>query len=577
MRGVDLHIHEWLNDYRMPREQPAAPTLGADLDRLAPRVAALLAERLGELLGEAEAVVLLPDIAVDLTLDIASPPERLAAHWSDQLALALGRAIYDPGSGAVHYASQAAYRAAFLGDLLQDRAWHSWRYRRFDGLRILPAAAAARTLLVEDTALGLATLALLDDAVWPAFAALLTPREALRILLAWHAAPPEASAGTPGRSDPPGHPLRSLTGPLAALRHVALWQRQAPTADLATACWLAALRSLPANISPAELERLVRTNDLRRLFAGSGPAAHAPPADPDWLSLLASAPLPARLAATALAVVERQEAAASAATLSVPDLLDAPFGGLVWLLPSLQSLLTPTLLAGLPAPAGCSSLDALALLTLAVATGPQADAVWRDPFWRTFFRLPPRFDQVALAAWLAKAEPAALMTALANALQHQARGEAVRLRYPLQRVRRDRLIDSATGGWLGAVATEQPVSWRSRLALTRQSRRDERLLSQAGPLAALPPGWHEPVLLLAQAALRHTAYRIPGHARSSLPYLFARLFGVSGQAELCAPCQWRLRLVRPPLHVLLSLSGMTRLRLQWPGQPSPTLTLSCSG
>ncbi|MNT33125.1 hypothetical protein D3C72_1690370 [compost metagenome] len=95
-------------------------------------------------------------------------------------------------------------------------------------------------------------------------------------------------------------------------------------------------------------------------------------------------------------------------------------------------------------------------------------------------------------------------------------------------------------------------------------------------LAALPPAWQDLFATLAQAALRRTAFRIPGAACCSLPYLFANVLDTRGEArrEGAAAAAWTLSLRRPPLHVLLSLNGMARLRLAWPGQRQ--LSLHCT-
>ena len=593
---ASLRIHEWYNEYHVPAGHPAPRSLGNDLDRLVPRLAEALADGIGTMLASDndDGVVLLPSLTIACTVDTACEPDRIVPHWARQLTLAFARALDDPAGCCVRFPSRAAYHARFITELAHGRGWDSWLYRRFDGLRVLPASAAIRTLLTDDVDLGRQTLALIGEQTWPALFATLSPREAVRIVLHWH----EHAAGRAPASLT--HPMLAalvawagsardapvgLPPALLALWLLAQWQRE-PAAGaqppIGAACWLATLLSLPAHLPQGELRRIARGADLG-VIRDAGLAS-----DADWLLLLASAPATQRKAAPALAEAILQaagkapDAASAASPSSAP--LSAPFAGLAWLLPALQDLLSPAVAATLPPVRGdCVASDIAALLTLAIASGRQGERVWRDPFWRGFFRLPPDFETTALAEWLGACDPAPIREMLGVSLRYRARTAPVALRFRLEGATVEQSVERASAcrmeGEPTADDSAAPLPFAERLTLTRLLRQDAQWLAASptlAALAALPAGWRELFETLAQATLRRTAYRIPGAARCSLPYLFANVLNVRGQAKCggTPPEQsWTLELGRPPLYVLLSLNGMARLRLPWPGARS--LALHC--
>ncbi|UIF91185.1 hypothetical protein [Cupriavidus sp. UYPR2.512] len=579
---TELRIRHWHNDYTVPGSHPAPGVLGHALDQLAPQLAQALAAHLDALGLDDQAVVLLPRLEIDCELDTACPPDRLVQHWSRQLALAFARALADPAGDAVQLPSRAAYHACFIEQLLRGDGWDNWLYHRFAGLRVLPAAAAIRTLLTDDAATGRATLALLGEAAWPLLLPMLGEREAIRILSHWHEQEDSASdmvlaepAVTPWLHAAPGR----IDAPLLALWLLA--HASAPRrAGIGALCWLAALLSMPQDMPAGELARMA----MHGTIDAKTPATAS--TDPDWLLLLATTPQTVRAASAELAAQARQVQFDHARTApgATPDHLDAPFGGLAWLLPALHDLLASGWPATLPAPPADtgSARDLAALLALAVAAGHRGERVWRDPFWRTFLRVAPGFDLAALHDWLAAADPGPPGLALAAALHRCAFTGAARLRVPTGTARTERTevwVEPGSACRLHAapaeLAASAPLSFALRLRLTRLLRQDLALLSAGPVLAALPPAWQEVFATLAQAALRRTAFRIPGAACCTLPYLFANVLDPRGEASLDGGgAAWTLVLRRPPLHVLLSLNGMARLRLAWPDQRQ--LALHCT-
>jgi hypothetical protein len=599
---ANLRIHDWCNEYRVARDQPEPQTFGSGLDRLPQRLAEALADKLdGMLGGDAGAVLLLPSLVVDCEIDTACPPDRIAARWARQLTLAFARALDDPASALVRFPSRAAWQARFIGELVRGRGWDSWLYRHFEGLRSLPTAAVIRTLLTEDAATGRATLALLDEASWSLLPGALSNREAVRILCHWHGQEDSGDATQLplsalvqwARAAPSA--LGAVPPPLLALWLLARIAMQPCATHVGAVCWLATFLLAPPPLPPTTLRDPAGAADLRAI----ADTAESFP-DKDWLALLAGTPPPQRQAAAELAAAARQAAAepGAAPSATLPEEFDAPFGGLAWLLPALHDLLDAAVVAALPSRPceDCRSADLAALLTVALACGARSESVWRDPFWRSFFRVPPGFDMAALDRWLAPCEPAAFDAALAASLQRRALTDTVVLRIPIagrslrlavERGSASRLHARALDGSpRGSSAGCSPLDGSSlpltalpfaeRLMLSRLLRRDGDFLAAGHLLRALPDEWRESFGTLAQATLRRTAFRIPGAARCSLPWLFANVLNVRGRASCAARpsgTAWQLELVRAPLHVLLSLNGMARLKLAWPD--SRTLVVHC--
>ncbi|HYJ46473.1 MAG TPA: hypothetical protein VEV81_07650, partial [Pyrinomonadaceae bacterium] len=70
--------------------------------------------------------------------------------------------------------------------------------------------------------------------------------------------------------------------------------------------------------------------------------------------------------------------------------------------------------------------------------------------------------------------------------------------------------------------------------------------------------------VVAQHLYRAFSWRLPGFAESSLPYLASNFLDFSGSLEE-EPTRRVVRVSRPPLHLVLALTGMMRqtYRLSW--------------
>lgn len=144
-------------DVRIPSARP-------EWRALAPQFAHLARERLAPacarhpVLPQGEPGVYLIE---RIELELACDGRALTDHaFVDQLAQAITRKLHDtlahagPGTAVLRFASEAAFLATFLADLLRGQAGDRWYYRCFAPLRALPTGLVATQLLIEDNLRG---------------------------------------------------------------------------------------------------------------------------------------------------------------------------------------------------------------------------------------------------------------------------------------------------------------------------------------------------------------------------------------------------------------------------------------
>ena len=215
-----------------------------------------------------------------------------------------------------------------------------------------------------------------------------------------------------------------------------------------------------------------------------------------------------------------------------------------------------------------------------------------DPVLRLALGIPPVVDARAIAAWTTRIAPeliAASTEVFVASLHRLGKVSGAVTLAPL----RDGVVavDSARGMWLG-VAPAAPSSIRELVASidtalgeqcastgsdawieaclepARRAPRpiDDRLLTGLDDQAryatvdaplVLAPAVRDIVMLASHALGRELAWRLPGFSRSSLPYLWDNVlsFGATVAVE---PERFVVDVGDPPLHLLLSLTGMNR-------------------
>lgn len=561
-----LHIRRWRSEILVPRDCAVPERIRADLHSAGP---ALLNDLTASLTpwfatcgGE---VVLLRSLAFECELDVSCAPDLLVTRWARGFAKALINAVESGGEGVLRFSSPVAYRARFIADLASGHSGSAWYYRAYAGLAALAPAGAIRTVLLEDRELGLQILASLSPDVWNRLGVMLTRRETLRILDGL-AAPvgsretdPAALAALYREHAPqvPGSPWF-----VTALYLLSAATRAGfdPSADLVR--WLRLASQLPGlatrGDAPALAEALQQGNIgvLAGAIEQDAESWAALSMRPQWRSTLADLLRAGTARATDAAVPARCNAA------------QTDFGGLVLLLPELDSLFDEALSGALPSAEQASARGLAAWLVMAHCAGQsRAKRFVGEAFWRDVFGVPPDVDLAALNSWLAAGNARAASACLAERARGHARG--ARITAPLWTGDRTLVVvvDQASGVWCDELGDAHPTgcvaspSWRACLAAARAARDDWRYLAMNWGLTG---SWARLFTHMAQIVLRRFAYRLPGFAGASLPYLHANLLAGAGTLD---PESGRLQLARPPLHVLLNLTGIGRGTVQWSGPP----------
>lgn len=317
---------------------------------------------------EGDSLLMLRRLELDLHLDEGDDARRIAGRLAAAIAAAIGCALLPADESEAgerverealpRFASAADRVAAFLTALVEGRDTSAWWFRSFEGVRLLPRSAAARTVLLRNPGAMPAIFACLDPVVGSRLAALSTPADA-GLLLDALATLPSAPVGEAG--------WQALA---AALRRAAA---RAPLPRALEA--LIMLAATPASPGmTGEVARAVRaaahlSAKAQREGRGAGrrePAAGKASALPPALRV-------------ALHETGRNPSRGSA---EAP--LFSPLGGYALLLPALLELDLE----------GASPVAVTQLLVLAAAAGD--GRLLDDPFWLQLLGLPPRLSLAEL-------------------------------------------------------------------------------------------------------------------------------------------------------------------------------------
>lgn len=173
-----------------------------------------------------------------------------------------------------------------------------------------------------------------------------------------------------------------------------------------------------------------------------------------------------------------------------------------------------------------------------------------------------------MRSWLASDDARSALEALGTRVEKLARGRRVLAPLRVDVEHHWLSVDEATGMWCAwePSGPETPASFGETLASARRARADWIYSCVDW---GLPAAWRRFFVQLAQAALRRFAFRVPGFAKSSFPYLYANFLSSSGES-LEGSC---LVLTKPPLWSLLNLTGVARSPATWSGPPPRTLEL----
>jgi hypothetical protein len=484
---------------------PSDPSPTLDLVHRLDQAARRLAPPLGQLLAALEtespgAIWLIRRIELDLGLDAAGDPDRIATRWATALAGAIVRKLDRNAEGVVTFATGTTYLAHFLAELAADRAWSSWYFHAFAGLRSLPVPAALRTAILADSAQGLQALLLLERPERARVLGQLSAREAARVL--------DGLTESVGADLLPGSTL--LVGALESVELSTLCAER-----LALHFFLALARLSPGQLGRGTATAARALSSLRMAAAQGATAVFAPivsgsltelyratePATAERLALLLKLARPVR---TSLVAAAREGPARG-----ITGARDTSFGGFFLLLRDLETVPVHEAESWPPA-ARIEAPHLLRFLVLATCAGPdRALAAFLDPLWRDLFALPGPFGVGELATWA------------------------------------------------GSLHTSSVRRWKRSLPKVAGRRRTER----SWPI--LPPVLEGALACAAGHLLTRFAARLPGFASSSPPHLRRNFLEVHARVVLDEAAV-EVELARPPLDVILQMSGAHRTRLDLP-------------
>lgn len=155
-----LKINRLNNQYFLDESTASVNNDKKRFDRMASdQLARTLGQALTPLLSREPGLVLLDKLECELTLDSTLSDQTIVDSWASEITRVLSRRLRGDTSQAIAcFDHHADLLAAFLIDLIKGQAWHTWVYRSFDGLKMLPLSVALRTAIIDDTGAGLNVL-----------------------------------------------------------------------------------------------------------------------------------------------------------------------------------------------------------------------------------------------------------------------------------------------------------------------------------------------------------------------------------------------------------------------------------
>jgi hypothetical protein len=459
----------------------------------------------------------------------------------------------------IRFGSRAEYLARFIADRVSGDAGSRWYYARFSGLHTLPCSAALRTALLEDIELGLSALRALADHELVAVIAALGNTECARVC--------DALAAGDG-SDEDAQAFDALAvvargavvpGSITTASELALWWVARSTVAAggglvltarAVACAAVAVGS--GAIGVAAL--------LQALNGGNAAAAVSiARTSPDALLRLRLCP------PTLLAGLLASRAPAAGAGADIESLGSTPFGGPFVLLDELFALPLDRAMSGWRGAGGVGAAQLLRFLVLCnCCGGARATAMFADPLWRRLFGIAPTVDRPAAASWLASLGPLCRRR-FARMIARFDASHAHALSTHDEHGRRFRVVVDDNGNWraLRLAATASSIEPDPSGSADADAVTDDDVDHLRADDRSLPRAWSLLLALAAQRVLRRFLRRLPGFSGSHLTYAQRNLLefpaSVDAQAERIV-----VRLARPPLGLILNLTGCNRGTRNWP-------------
>ena len=525
MHTADITIESWHNEISVPRNHPDPTRVRDHVEKLTSHVQVALEAALDGYLSRRDGeIILMRALEVALDLDTGCDIEQASRNLAQCIARQLVEKIEGAAPDVVRFRSDADYVARFIEDLSKGRAWGQWFYAAFDGLRVLPASWAIRTVLVSDPQVGRRALARISPSQWRGIAAALDAADAIRIV----------GALADETADPDG--IR-LSDEAPAIVDEFLHARGLSPASLALAL-IAAFVRLDIHCTPTLIHAVevlttlivsTQSGDRTTIAALLGSMDTPPqpceifPCVPTHLRIAQRGAL-RELARNVMNGIEPgiDGPPQTTDTHLASQAYETPFAGYIIVLDEIDELLgahmTGVLLDGAPA----RGAVALAILACVAGRG-RGPLLWQDLAWRQILGVSPSLS------WFD------FVTALADS------GEPTIA--------------------LPTLTLEKPDIRTAGRHLTFDS------------LRSCAKQWRRFFVAAAYFICQRLSRRVPGMLGASVPYLRTNLLAAPGRLEFEATGRFRLQICRPPLHVLLALTGMGRGARRWRGHMPTHITI----
>jgi hypothetical protein len=545
MSAADITIYRFASVYHCMQGQEAGLRVRDRLDTVLRRSIGKHIETLCAPLLQADdgVIWLVRRLEIDCILNTAWDGEHIARVWAKQVVSALAAELAaGGGEDVLRFENEAAYLARFVSDLANGNAWGKWYYQRFSGLAALPSSSAIRSALVGAESAGAAALRSLSGSACSHVLDALSMEDALLVL--------HMCAGLTDT-----HSLEDAAA--LAMPYARAASRYVPT-DPRWALKVFITVGRGTGGSGATLLSAIAALAVQALRLGQvmGPTR----AIPQWVEALGGLDALARLSQELFTVTH-------AHLLDQQETRHTAFGGVFLLLPLLIDLPLEDWVHNWPELNRVPPVPALRALILGKCLGIARCAQFlRDPLWLELLRLPADVDWHEVAHALAHLGSPARRT-LRSGLEAQATEHGAE-------VGKAKVVRMGRYGW--RIYQDELDYWH-RLIPERghqdETEADPDLEYLASPHELLlGPAWDAPLSLAAQQLLRRFARRLPGFSLSHFDYLYRNFLAMSARVEREGG-RYVVRLSRPPLALMLNLTGMTRTEYELPWHPGCTCAL----
>jgi hypothetical protein len=509
-----LQIRHFHGQYLISAHHPAPEAVKERLDRtithvLAPRLSNAFSSWFSE---NDPSVWVIRRLDIDVALNAKWDHDELTRAFTARIARTLGDTLHDDvdTTNVIRFSDRTAYLASFLSDLAAGAAWGRWYYRSFDGLRLLPASAALRTAICDQPDFGRDALLRLNDEELLRVLRALTSQDARRILDSFAESAPAVSESRCFQAAWSAWKTLSATSsgltdqwPRALQLFLTASRGDANAGGLNLKAASLALLRLAGSLDAYSIARIEQL--CAALSRADLPGLYASAGSADAEILLPLLRCPSAFVREVIQTMVARRNGLPSDDNGMPGPRHTPFGGIFLLLPILDELPLADATRGWPHADEAAAITLVRFLLVVKCCARQhaAPAFW-DPLLRDLLLIPPGISPQVIRDWQSQITPGHLRQMLST------------------------IVDGHK--------TARKFSESVDVALSR----------------------------VARHVYRSFARRLPGFAKSSIPYLFGNFldFSASIQHE---PLRCVVRIGRPPLHFVLRMTGNTRqtYRLSW--------------